>query len=139
MRPKGQHEWECDSHCAITRTDVLLKFKQRWRQLYNADIIFNLTQRLDLHRSMTFKSTCVKAHQDDDQLSGQVLSDAALRNIDVDSLANAYLLATDQPQTRDNAAYVGAQAIIISIQGTRITGRYEDAIREHIDGSYLRH
>ena len=99
MRPKGQHEWECDSHCAITRTDVLLKFKQRWRQLYNADIIFNLTQRLDLHRSMTFKSTWVKAHQDDDQLPGQVLSDAALRNNDLDSLANAYLLATDQPQT----------------------------------------
>jgi hypothetical protein len=27
----------------------------------------------------------------------------------------------------------------ICIQGTRITGQYEDAIREHIDGSYLRH
>jgi hypothetical protein len=27
----------------------------------------------------------------------------------------------------------------VAIQGTRITGRYEDAIRESIDGSYLRH
>jgi hypothetical protein len=62
-----------------------------------------------------------------------------LRNIDVDSIANDYLLDTRQPQTRDNAAHVDAQAISISIQGTRITGRYEYAIREHIDGSYLRH
>ena len=30
-----------------------------------------------------------------------------------------------------------AQAISISIQGTRITGRYEDVIREHINGAYL--
>ena len=37
MRPKGQYEWECDSQCAITRTEVLLKFKQRQRQPYNAD------------------------------------------------------------------------------------------------------
>ena len=36
---------------------------------------------------MTFKSTWVKAHQDDDTLPGQVLSDAALRNIHVGSIA----------------------------------------------------
>ena len=141
MRPKGQYAWACDSQCAITRTDILLKFKQRRRQPYNADIISNLTQRLGQNRSMTFKSAWVKAHQDDDQLPGQVhvLSDAALRNLDVDSLANDYLLETDQPQTRDNAAHVDAQAISISIQGTRIMGRYEDAIRRHIDGSYHCH
>jgi hypothetical protein len=88
---------------------------------------------------MTIKSKWVKAHQDEDKLSGQVLSDAALQNINVDSTANDYLLDTRQPQTQDNAARVDAQAVSISIQGTRITGRYEDAIREHIDGSYLRH
>jgi hypothetical protein len=62
-----------------------------------------------------------------------------LRNIDVDSIANDYLPDNRQPLTQDNAAHVDAQAISISIQGTRITGQYEDAIREHIDGSYLRH
>jgi hypothetical protein len=62
-----------------------------------------------------------------------------LRNIDVDSIANDYLLDPRQHQTRNNAAHVDAQAISISIQGTRTTGRYEDAIREHIDGYYLRH
>ena len=81
----------------------------------------------------------VKAHQDENKLPGPVLSDVALRNIDVDSIANDYLLDTRQPQTQDNAAHVDAQAISISIQGTRIMGRYKDAIREHIDGSYLRH
>ena len=55
MRPKGEYEWECDSQCAITRTDVLLKFKQRRRQPYNADIISNLTQRLGQNRSTTIK------------------------------------------------------------------------------------
>ena len=35
MRPRGQYEWECDSQCAITRTDVLLKFKQRRQQPCN--------------------------------------------------------------------------------------------------------
>ena len=62
-------------------------------------------------------------------------------NIEVDSPTNAndYLLKTSQPQTQDNAVHVDAQAISISIQGTRIMGRYKDAIREHIDGSYLRH
>jgi hypothetical protein len=139
MRPKGEYEWECDSQCAITRTDILLKFKQRRRQPYNADIISNLTHRLGKKRSMTIKSTWVKAQQDEDQLPSQVLSDATLRNIDVDSIANDYLLDTRQPQTQENAAHVDAQAISISIQGTRITGRYEDASREHIDGSYLRH
>ena len=49
-----------------------------------------------------------------------------------------YLLDSRQPQTSDNAAHVDAQAISICIQGTRVTGRYEDAIRESIDGSYLR-
>jgi hypothetical protein len=88
---------------------------------------------------MTIKSTWVKAHQDEDKLQGQVLSDAALRNIDVDNIANDCLLDTRQPQNQDNAVHVDAQAISISIQGTRITGRYEDAIRKHIDGSYLRH
>ena len=88
---------------------------------------------------MTIKSTWVKAHQDEDKLQGQVLSDAALRNIDVDNIANDCLLDTCQPQTQDNAAHVDAQAISISIQGTRITGRYEDAIHEHINGSYLCH
>jgi hypothetical protein len=100
MRPKDQYEWECDSQCAITRTDVLLKFKQWWRQAHNADIISNLTQRLGQNRSMTIKITWVKAHQDDDQLPDQVLSDAALRNIDVDSLANDYLLDTPTPDPR---------------------------------------
>jgi hypothetical protein len=56
----------------------------------------------------------------------------------VDSIAEDYLLDPGQPQTSDNAAYVDAQAIIICIQGTRVTGRSEDAIRESIDGSYLR-
>jgi hypothetical protein len=88
---------------------------------------------------MTIKSTWVKAHQDENKLPGQALSDAALRNIDVHSIANDYLLDTRQPQTRGNAAHVDAQAISICIQGTRIIGRYEDAIREHIDGSYLCH
>jgi hypothetical protein len=46
MRPEGEYEWECESQCAITRTDVLLNFKQRRRQPYNADITSNLTQRL---------------------------------------------------------------------------------------------
>ena len=55
----------------------------------------------------------------------------------MDSLVNDCLLATGQSQTRDND--VDAQAISISILETRITGRYEEAIREHIDGSYLHH
>ena len=87
---------------------------------------------------MTFKSTWVKAHQDDDKLPGQILFDAALRNIRVDHIATAYL-ESGASQTRDNAAYIDAQAISITIQGTRITGRDEEVIREHIDGSYLRH
>ena len=62
---------------------------------------------------------------------------AALRNIKVDSIAEDYLLDPCQPQTSDNAAHVDAQAVSICIQGTRVTGRYEDAIRESIDGSYL--
>jgi hypothetical protein len=94
MRPKGEYDWECDSQCAMTRTDILLKFKQRRRQPYNADIISNLTQRLGQNRSMTIKSTWVKAHQDENKLPGQALSDAALRNIDVDSIANDYLFDT---------------------------------------------
>ena len=88
---------------------------------------------------MAFQSTWVKAHQDEKKIQGQVLSDGALRNIKVDSIADDYLLDTCQPQTLENAAHVDAQAISICIQGTRITGRYEDAIRESIDGSYLRH
>ena len=48
-----------------------------------------------------------------------VLSDAAMRNIDVGSIANDYLLDTRKPQTQDNAAHVDVQAISISIQGTR--------------------
>ena len=104
MRPKVQWEWECDSQCAITRTEVLLKFKQRRQQPYNAGIVSTLAQRLGQNRSMTFKSVWVNAHQDDDKLPGKVLSDAALRNIAVDSLANDFLLATDQSLTRDNAA-----------------------------------
>jgi hypothetical protein len=64
MRPTGEFEWECDSQCALNRTDVLLEFEQRRRQPYNADIISNLTQRLGQNRSMTIKSTWVKAHQD---------------------------------------------------------------------------
>ena len=99
MRPKGEYEWECDIQCAITRTGVLLKFIQRRRQPYNAAIISNLTQRLGQNRSITIKSTWVKAHQDEDKLPGQVLSDSALRNIDVDSIANDYLLDARQPQT----------------------------------------
>ena len=87
MHPKGLYECECDSECAITRTDSLLQFKQRRRQPYNADIISTLAQRLRQNRSMSFKSTWVKAHQDDDKLPGQVLSDAALQNIRVDSIA----------------------------------------------------
>jgi hypothetical protein len=43
-------------------------------------------QRLGQNRSMTIKSKWVlKAHQDENKLPGQVLSDATLRNIDVDS------------------------------------------------------
>jgi hypothetical protein len=87
---------------------------------------------------MTIKSTWVKAHQDEKKIPGQVLSNAALWNIKVDSIANDYILNTYQPQTVENAEHVDAQAISICIQGTRITGpRYEDAIHESIDGSYL--
>jgi hypothetical protein len=139
MRFKGEYEWECDNQCALNRIGVLLKFEQRRRQPYNADIISNLTQRLGQNRSITIKSTWVQAHQDKKKLPGQILSDAALRNIKMDSIAEDYLLDPRQPQTSENAAHVDAQAISIRIQGTRVTGRYEDAIRESIDGSYLRH
>jgi hypothetical protein len=139
MQLKGEFEWECDSQCALNRIGVLLTFTQRRRQPYNADIISNLTHRLGQNRTMTIKSTWVQAHQDEKKLPGQILSDAALRNIEVDSIAEDYLLDPRQPQTSDNAAHVGgAQAISICIQGTRVTGRYEDAIRESIEGSYLR-
>jgi hypothetical protein len=73
---------------------------------------------------MTIKSIWVQAYQDEKKLSGQIISDAALRNIKVDSIAEDYLLDPHQPQTSDNAAHVDAQAISICIQGTRITGRY---------------
>jgi hypothetical protein len=79
------------------------------------------------------------SQQDGKKIPGQVLSDAALQNIKVDSIANGYLLDTCQPQTLENTEDVDAQAISICIQGTKITGRYEDAIRESIDGSYFRH
>jgi hypothetical protein len=36
---------------------------------------------------MTIKRTWVKAHQDEKKIPGQVLSDAALRDIKVDSMA----------------------------------------------------
>jgi hypothetical protein len=140
MRLKGEFEWECDSQeCALNRIGVLLKFTQRWRQPYNADIISNLMHRLGQNRTMTIKSTWVQAHQDEKKLPGQILSDAALRNIKVDSIAEAYLLDPCQTQTYKNAEHVDAQAISICIQGTRVTGRYEDAIRKSINGSYLRH
>ena len=62
---------------------------------------------------MTFKSTWVKAYlddDDDDQLPGQVLSDAAVRNNDVDSLANAYLSRQINPRPEImHAAHVDAQ------------------------------
>jgi hypothetical protein len=140
MRPKGEYEWECDSQCAINRTDVLLKFEQRWRQPYNADIISNLTQRLGQNRSMTIKSTWVKAYQDEKRYQVKYSPTLLCRiSIKVDSIANDYLLDTCQPQTLENAVHVDAQAISICIQGTRITGQYKDAICESIDGSYLRH
>ena len=138
MRLKGEFEWECDSQCALNRIGVLLKFQQRRRQPYNADIISNLTHRLGQNRTMNIKRTWVQAHQDEKKLPGEILSDAALRNIKVDSIAEDYLHDPRQPQTSDNAAHVDAQAVSICIQGTRVTGRYEDAIRESIDGSYLR-
>ena len=60
-------------------------------------------------------------------------------SLKVDSIAEDCLLDPHQPQTSDNATHVDAQAIIICIQGTRVTGRYEDAsISESIDESYLR-
>ena len=86
MSPKVLYQWECDSESAITRTDSLFNFKQRQRQPYNADVISTLAHRLRQNWSMTFKSTLVKAHQDDYKLPGQVLSDAALRNIRVDHI-----------------------------------------------------
>ena len=91
MHPKGLYEWEFDSGCAITRTEFLHQFRQRWRQPYNADIISTLAQPLHQNRSMTFKSNGVGVHQDDDQLPGQVLSDAALGNIRVDSIVNRHM------------------------------------------------
>jgi ribonuclease HI len=97
MQLKGEYEWECDSQCALNRIDVLLKFEQRRRQPYNADIISNLTHRLGQNRSMTIKSIWVQAHQDEKELPGQILSDAALRNIKVDSIAEDYLLDPRQP------------------------------------------
>jgi hypothetical protein len=57
MRLQGEYEWECDSQCALNRIDVLLKFEQRRRQPYNADIISNLMHRLGQNRSMAIKST----------------------------------------------------------------------------------
>ena len=67
---------------------------------------------------MTIKSTRVKAHQDENKLPSQVLSDAALQNINVNSIANHYLLDTCQPQPRDKAEHVDAQAVSICYQAT---------------------
>jgi hypothetical protein len=66
---------------------------------------------------MNIKRTWVQAHQDKKKIPGQILSDAALWNIKVDSIAEDYLLDPHQPQqTSDNA-------ISICTQGTRVTGR----------------
>jgi hypothetical protein len=60
---------------------------------------------------MTIKSTWFQAHQDEKKIPDQILSDAALRNIKVDSIAEDYLLDPHQSQTSDKAAHVDAQAI----------------------------
>jgi hypothetical protein len=106
MRLKGEYEWECDSQCSLNRIAVLLKFEQRRRQLYNADIISYLTHRLGQNRSMNIKSAWVKAHQDEKKLPGQILSDAALRNLKADSIAEDYLLDPRQPQISENVEHV---------------------------------
>ena len=55
---------------------------------------------------MTIKSTWVKAHQDEKKLPGQILSDAALRNLKADSIAEDYLLDPRQPQISENVEHV---------------------------------
>ena len=56
----------------------------------------------------------------------------------MDSIVTDYL-ENGTSQARANAEHLDAQAISIPIQGTRIMGRYEEVIREHIDGFYYRH
>jgi hypothetical protein len=95
-------------------------------------IFFLTNEELILERFFPLARTALEAH-------GAPSVPVYSYLVDVDSIANDSLLDTRQPQIQDNAAHVDVQAISISIQGARITGRYEDAIREHIDGSYLRH
>ena len=72
--------------------------------LFDHDGYF-ISWRLDQNRTMTIKSIWVQAHQDEKKIPGQILSDAALRSIKVDSIAEDYLLDPRQPQTSDNAAH----------------------------------
>lgn len=78
----------------------------------------------------------VKGHQDSIK-SYSALPRVAQMNIDADFLATRYRLR-GKLQSSENIDHFPAQKISIAINGRRLTSQYDECIRYHINGYYLK-
>ena len=116
---------------------TLYPYSKRRSQPNNVDIVALIESEIRNHRR-PFRCTWVKAHQDDDTPYSQLTPMAKL-NVDVDRLATWQRKKHHRQQSKQRIAHFPMTNVSISIGGERLTGDFNDTIRHHINGTYLRH
>ena len=125
-----------DSLGALSRLAELSSSKQPTRQYPdNADVLSHIAWLWESLPEFIHIRKWVKAHQDSDRLFKELPWNARL-NVMADSLATAYY---DQINPRQrplkNPLFFPSCRVSLLVNGQRITAKYDDAIRFHINGT----
>ncbi|KAI2508454.1 hypothetical protein MHU86_5981 [Fragilaria crotonensis] len=135
LKHRCSFKWYSDSRSAISRFRKYCGRRRSIRMPSDADLLSIISSSLRVLRR-PFRPVWIKAHQDD-SIAYNALPLAARLNIDADFLATRY---REHGRLRcrpmvDHRPDIGST---LFINGTPVTGQYDDNIRFHVNGYHQR-
>jgi hypothetical protein len=135
LKHRCSFKWYTDSRSAISRFRKYCGRRRSIRMPFDADLLSIIFSSLSVLRR-PFQPVWIKAHQDD-SIAYDSLPLAARLNIDADFLATRY---REHGRLRcrpivDHRPDIGST---LFINGTPVTGHYDDNIRFHVNGYHQR-
>jgi hypothetical protein len=133
IRHNCKFTWICDSKAALSRVRRFATRLPSRRMPPDADMISVIRTHLVLIRCK-FKHRWIKGHQDSSPK--WTLSLPAKLNIEADSHASGYR-TTGSLQSRPSCTHILSQQCSIYINHQRLTGKFDECIRYHVNGYHL--
>ena len=136
MKHRCSFRWIADSRVAINRVTIVTRHDHSpTKQPDNVDYVAVIQDLFkELRRPM--QAQWIKSHQDEKTPYNELTADAKL-NVDADALATDFHKKPNGRPMR-STPHINVTRISLTILKTRYSGNFDDNLRYHITGGYLR-